>query len=141
MRLPTRHSCRPLPASEPAARAATPDPNGRVSAYAGRVQIVEDLKYWTDHVVGWGLFALWVWALLDCAVRKAAAFPACDKLTKPAWLTILVLSALIGALVVQPFAYWVNPTQIVGLVATVVAGVYLADVRPAVREITGDSGR
>lgn len=105
------------------------------------VQIVFDLKYWTDHVVCWGLFALWVWALLDCVLRRAAAFPACDKLTKPAWLTILVLSGLIGTLTVQPFSYWANPTQIVGLVATVVAGVYLADVRPAVKEIRGNSGR
>jgi len=101
------------------------------------VQIVNDLYYWTDHVVAWGMFALWIWAFADCATRKAAAFPAAGKLTKPGWLLILALAAFIGTLTVTPFDYYTSPANVVGLIATVVASVYLADVRPAVREISG----
>ena len=60
------------------------------------MDIVSALYLWTDRVLFWGLVALKAWALVDCVTRKAAAFPAVDKLTKPAWLTILVLSDCSG---------------------------------------------
>jgi hypothetical protein len=66
----------------------------------------------------------------DCAVRKAAAFPAVDKLTKPAWLAILVISALFGWLIPAP-------SGPISVITIIVAAIYLADVRPAVREISG----
>ncbi|MCU1658621.1 MAG: hypothetical protein JWO57_3277 [Pseudonocardiales bacterium] len=89
--------------------------------------------YWTDEVLFWGLLALRAWAVVDCALRKAAAFPAVDKLTKPAWLAILVFSGALGTLI-QPS---LGP---ISLISVVVASVYLADVRPAVREISGGKG-
>ena len=105
------------------------------------MHVVNLLYYWTDHVLAWGMFAMWVWAFGDCLTRKAAAFPAVDKLTKPAWLAIIAISTLLGTLTATPFDYAATPMSIIALVATVVAAVYLADVRPAVREITGGSGR
>lgn len=101
------------------------------------MNILDDVYFWTDHVLSWGLFALWIWAFADCATRKAEAFPAVGKLTKPAWLGILAGAVLLGFLTVQPFAAVTSPAGIISLVATIAAGVYLADVRPAVREITG----
>jgi hypothetical protein len=92
------------------------------------------LYLWTDRVLFWGLVALRGWAVLDCATRKAAAFPAVDKMTKPIWLLILVVSGVFGTLI-QP------PVGVISLVSVVVASVYLADVRPAVREISGGKGR
>ena len=92
------------------------------------------MYYWTDQVLFWGLAALHIWAVVDCATRKAAAFPAVDKLTKPAWLAILVVAGLLGTFASQP-------AGILSLVSVVVAAVYLADVRPAVREISGGKGR
>ncbi|WP_375492968.1 DUF2516 family protein [uncultured Jatrophihabitans sp.] len=94
---------------------------------------VSPLYYWTYQVLFWAAVALRAWALLDCLTRKAAAFPAVDKLTKPAWLLILVVSGVVGT-VAGPVDY--SPLS---LISIVVASVYLADVRPAVREIT--SGR
>ena len=64
-------------------------------------------------------------------MRKPAAFPAVDKLTKPAWLAMLVLAALFA------FLSRYQPTGPISLIAVVIAAVYLADVRPAVREISG----
>jgi hypothetical protein len=80
-----------------------------------------------DLVVFWGLVLLRAWAIVDCAIRKAAAFPAVDKLTKPAWLGILVVSELLGMLL-PGILFW--------MLSIIAALVYLVDVRPAVREVT-----
>jgi len=85
---------------------------------------------WTDRILYYGFIALHIWGFADCAIRKAAAFPAADKLTKIAWLTILVLAGVFGT--------FIPPTiGVVSLISVVVVAVYLADVRPAVRDVTG----
>ncbi|HEV7205323.1 MAG TPA: DUF2516 family protein [Jatrophihabitans sp.] len=97
---------------------------------------VDQLYYWTDHVLYWALVALRVWALADCVSRKSAAFTAVNKLTKPAWVAILLIGGLLGTLFSSPLA----PSAVVSvfsLISVVAAAVYLADVRPAVREISG----
>jgi hypothetical protein len=71
--------------------------------------------------------AVGVWALIDCAVRGTAAFPAAGKLTKPAWLAITG-----GAALVQ---YLFAALSIFGIAALVASIVYLVDVRPAVRQV------
>lgn len=94
------------------------------------------MYYWVDHVLFWALVALRVWALVDCLTQKRAAFPAADKLTKPAWVAILFIAGALGSYLGQPYA----PSAVLGifsLVSVVAAGVYLADVRPAVREMSG----
>ena len=96
--------------------------------------MVAELYYYTNRVLFFGVLALQVWALIDCATRKVAAFPAVDKLTKPAWLAMLVLGGLFTGLSQDPLG-------IFSLIATVIASVYLADVRPAVREISGGTNR
>jgi hypothetical protein len=95
------------------------------------MNIVNELYYWTDQVLMWALIALRAWAFIDCLTRKAAAFPAVDKLTKPAWVAMLLIAGLFGS--------WISPapTGPLSLISTVVAAVYLADVRPAVREVSG----
>jgi hypothetical protein len=98
------------------------------------VDVVSELYYYTDRVLFVGVLALQIRALIDCATRKVAAFPAVDKLTKPAWLAMLVLGGLFTGLSQ-------NALGIFSLIATVIASVYLADVRPAVREISGGTNR
>jgi hypothetical protein len=93
------------------------------------VNVVDKLYVWTDGVLFYALIALRAWALLDCATRKAAAFPAVDKLTKPSWLVILLVAGLLGTFASPPL--WP-----ISLISAVAAAVYLADVRPAVREIS-----
>lgn len=99
------------------------------------MEIVRQLYYWTDHLLWVGLIALRVWALADCLTRKTAAFPAANKLTKPAWAAILLISGLLGTFLGPP----ADPSTVLGpfsLVSAVVSAIYLADVRPAVREIS-----
>jgi hypothetical protein len=94
------------------------------------VHAIDTLYTWTDGILFYGLIILRAWAVFDCLTRKAAAFPAADKLTKPSWLLILVAAGLLGTLASPPL--WP-----ISLISVVAASVYLADVRPAVREIAG----
>ena len=96
--------------------------------------VVDYLYYWTDELLFLGLLVLRAWALIDCLFRKVAAFPAVDKLTKVAWAVMLAVGLGFSLLVRAP-------TGPISLISAVVAAVYLADVRPAVRQITGGSGR
>ena len=72
-----------------------------------------------------GVLALALWALVDALVRPASGFVAAGKLTKPGWVAITALAALL--------LYWQGPMSLLGLPAVIAAIVYLVDVRPAVR--------
>ncbi len=65
-------------------------------------------------------------------LNSARAFPAVNKLTKVAWLSILIASGVIGSLVLAG-----SPLYPIGAISVVIALVYLCDVRPAVREVSG----
>src|SRR5919198_532351 len=95
---------------------------------------IDTLYTWTNGILWYALIVLRAWAFLDCLTRKAAAFTAADKLNKPTWLLILVAAGLLGT-----FLGWIggSPLGPISLISIVAAAVYLADVRPAVREITG----
>ena len=97
-----------------------------------RVQAVSNVEDYIYLVLFWGLLAVRAWALIDCAIRKNAAFTAAGKLTKAAWTVLTAFSLGISYLVS-------NPINIISLVLLVVSLVYLADVRPAVREVSGGS--
>ncbi|WP_166631459.1 DUF2516 family protein [Streptomyces sp. GC420] len=79
-------------------------------------------------VLGLSLFAL-----IDAAIRREDAFRAADKKTKPFWLIVLglgvVVNLLFGILSFLP---------IIALIASI---VYIVDVRPAVRQISGGGPR
>jgi hypothetical protein len=96
------------------------------------VQTIYHIQDWLMFVLLLGVLALQVWALVDCVSRKAAAFPAAGKLTKPTWVLMTVL-ALIVVLLLR------DVTNLVSYIAIIISSVYLADVRPAVREISGPS--
>jgi hypothetical protein len=76
--------------------------------------------------LGLALIGLEVFALVDALVRPANGFPAVGKLTKPIWATILAVAVL--------FTGFLSFLGLLGIVATL---VYLLDVRPALRRITG----
>lgn len=69
-------------------------------------------------------------ALVDCIRRPAAAFPAVGRQSKALWLILTGVSLLVGLLPGQTL-------DLLGLAGTVVALIYLFDVRPRLQEITG----
>ena len=86
----------------------------------------------------WFFEALWfaalvveVGAFVDAIRRPTPAFPAAGKQTKPLWLIILGVACVIG---LGSVAYSASPLSIFPIVAFVAAAIYLADVRPKVRE-------
>jgi len=92
----------------------------------------------SSHIVGTVLFlltmavlAVTVYAFVHAAMQRPDAFTAADKLTKPVWLVILGVSALLTFL---PVLSILGP-----VIAAVASGVYLVDVRPKILEIQGKS--
>ncbi|WP_344080998.1 DUF2516 family protein [Streptomyces crystallinus] len=79
------------------------------------------------------LTALSLFALVDAAFRREDAFRAVDKQTKPFWLIILAIALLVSVLF--PLLSFL---PVIGAVAVI---VYIVDVRPAVRQISGGRGR
>lgn len=102
-------------------------------AQAPGVAVIGDVESWIIRILYWGLLAIRVWAFVDCLIRKSAAFPAAGKLTKPAWALITALSAVIG--------YFLDPLNFLALISLIATLVYLADVRPSVKEISGGGGK
>jgi hypothetical protein len=96
------------------------------------VQTINQIQDWLMFVLLLGVLALQVWALVDCVSRKAAAFPAAGKLTKPTWVLMTALALIVVVLLR-------DVTNLVSYIAIIISSVYLADVRPAVREISGPS--
>lgn len=97
------------------------------------------VEFGVYFVLGLVAFALEAWAFFDCLRHKANAFEATGKRTKTFWLALSGGALAIGAIAV--FTYrgggLFGPMGLFGLAAVVAASVYLADVRPAVK----DAGR
>lgn len=80
-------------------------------------------------LLSWGLFLFALFAFIDSAIRREDAYRAADKKTKPFWLIVLGLSA-----VVMKFFSIFSFLPVIGLVAVI---VYMVDVRPALKQISG----
>ncbi|CAM4153823.1 DUF2516 family protein [Janibacter anophelis] len=83
-------------------------------------------------VLGLSLLALGaeVFALAHAVRQRQDAFPAAGKQTKTFWVAALVIATLMGIAAV-------GGVGLLGIIAIVLAGVYLADVRPAIDEVLG----
>jgi len=86
-------------------------------------------------------FVLEAWALIDAARRPPAAFTYAGKRTKNLWLIVTGLGAALGFLAIPPPLGLGFGSLFMMFGAVVPAGVYLADVRPAVRGYGGGRRR
>ncbi|GEL93924.1 DUF2516 family protein [Cellulomonas composti] len=82
------------------------------------------------------IFALCVWALVDCARRPAAAFVSAGKRTKNLWLTVTGIATVVSFLTLPPLSL----SFFLGIVSAVAAIVYLVDVKPAVEPYSRRGG-
>lgn len=89
-------------------------------------------------------FAMEAFALGDAVSRPTTAYPAANKQTKKLWTIILVVAAVIGFAVVVLPLQGASPIQLlIGILpvgAFIAAAIYLADVRPAIKEFKGRGG-
>ncbi len=82
--------------------------------------------------------ALEVWAFFDCLRHKSPVFEAVSKRTKTFWLALTGGALAVGLLsLLGGGGGLLGPLGLFGLAAVTAASVYLADVRPAVK----DAGR
>ncbi|MFY0406720.1 DUF2516 family protein [Solicola sp. PLA-1-18] len=76
------------------------------------------------------LLGVKAFALVDAITRSPEQFVAADKQTKQLWMILLVIAAVAHLL-------FSSPLSILNLVGTVAALVYLADARPALKQVAG----
>ncbi|WP_454835916.1 DUF2516 family protein [Rhodococcus qingshengii] len=74
-----------------------------------------------------------VYAIVHAVRQRPDAFTAVNKLTKPIWLGILIVAALILSAT--------SPVGLLGIIAVVAVCVYLVDVRPRVDDIQHGGSR
>lgn len=86
-------------------------------------------------VLGGAALACELFAFVDALRNPEAAYVAAGKRTRTFWLLITGIAVALG------FVTLFNPLGLFGLLAFVGAAVYLADVRPALRQVRGRGGR
>ncbi|MFK0008390.1 DUF2516 family protein [Paenarthrobacter sp. NPDC090520] len=99
------------------------------------IGLVSSAVYW---ILGLVALALEIWAFVDCLRHRPALFVAASKRTKTFWLALTGVALLIGVLTVISGG---NALGLFGIAAVTAACVYLADVRPAVREAGSGGNR
>ncbi len=95
--------------------------------------------YWFLEILAIAAFVVEVWGFVDALRRPTKAFVAAGKQTKPLWLIILGVAAVIG-LYLGVLSGGFGAVGILPIAAFVAAAIYLTDVRPKVREFGGSSG-
>jgi len=84
---------------------------------------------WFFGILAIAAFVVEVWAFVDALRRPTGAFVSAGKQTKPLWLIITGVAAVVGL----GTAAYGGVTGILSVVAFVAAAIYLTDVRPKVR--------
>ena len=94
-------------------------------------------QFQTYIAMGLGVAALGLesWAFVDALRRRPDAFAAADKRTKGFWLAVTGVALAVG------FVTFTSIVGMLGLLAVIAAGVYLADVKPALDRVMGKGRR
>ena len=80
-------------------------------------------------VLSVAVFLVTLYAFIHAAMQRPDAYTAAEKLTKPVWLVILGVAALLVFVL----------TVMGPVIAACAAGVYIVDVRPKLLEVQGKS--
>jgi Kef-type K+ transport system membrane component KefB len=98
------------------------------------MQILSSLQSWIVLLLSVVAFGVEVYAFVDCVRRRPDAFTAAGKRTKSFWLLVTVIAMLLGIVSLAQLP------GILAIVAVIAAGVYLADVKPALDQVMGRGG-
>jgi hypothetical protein len=91
---------------------------------------VFEFQGYVSLVVLLAMLAVKGFAFVSSLLFSAEAYTAAGKLTKPAWCAILGLGFAAQLILAS------SPFGLINLAAVIAAFVYLADVRPALHEMT-----
>ncbi len=95
------------------------------------MQLLSELQDWIVLALSVVALGVEAWAVLDCVRRPTDAFEAAGKRTKGFWLAVTVVATLLGVVSLGAIP------GLLGIVGIIGAGVYLADVRPALDQVMG----
>jgi len=95
------------------------------------LNIFGDLQNFIAFVFGVAALGLAVFGLVDALRHRPDAFSAAGKASKNIWLAVL------GVAVALSFVSVSSAFSLPWILAVVGSGVYVADVRPALRQVTG----
>lgn len=98
------------------------------------MQILSSLQSWIVLLLSIVALGVEVYAFVDCVRRRPDAFTAAGKRTKSFWLLVTVIAMLLGIVSLAQLP------GILAIVAVIAAGVYLADVKPALDQVMGRGG-
>ena len=101
------------------------------------MSFLTSFQFYLFWALALGALALHVYALADALRQRTDAFPSTGNQTKPIWLGILGVAVAVGVLSLPNF---LSPVNLFSIIALIASGVYLAKVRPAIREITRGGG-
>jgi uncharacterized membrane protein len=93
--------------------------------------IFGSLQWLIALVFGVGALVLAVFGLVDAFRHRPEAFTAAGKRSKNFWLVVLGIAVALSFYSIQ------YPFTLPWIAAVVAAGVYAADVRPALRKVMG----
>lgn len=97
-------------------------------------------QQWIFLILSLLLFVVEVWALINAARFRGDAYVAAGKRTKTFWVILTALAVLLGFLSL-PYPLGGGGTLIFLLAGIIIAGIFLADVLPALRSVMARAHR
>ena len=95
---------------------------------------VDFVAAWLDLTLSVILICVKAFCFADALRYSAAHYPAAGKRTRNLWLVLLGLTLVVALIM------WTSALGLLNLVGTVIALVYLFDVRPALQQVRGGGG-
>jgi hypothetical protein len=92
-------------------------------------------QYWIFAVIAVVLFAVEIWALVNALRFRPDAYTAAGKRTKLFWGLLTGLALLLGLLSLPAPVGRGGSSMLLMVIGIVIAGVFLADVLPALRSV------
>lgn len=99
--------------------------------------LIAAIQTWIFAVLALALFAVEVWALVNALRFRADAYVAAGKHTKGFWGALTGLAVLLGFLSLPYPLGSGSPSLLFMLGGIIIAGIFLADVLPALKRVMG----
>lgn len=101
--------------------------------YSGTMLLFGTLYFWLMVAVTITVFAVQIIAFIDSLTHPARHYEAAFKWKKTNWVILLGVMALFGFMAIPLFPFGVSFGLFFTMLMVTPAGVYLADVKPALR--------
>lgn len=99
--------------------------------------MIATIQVWIFALLALALFAVEVWALVNAIRYRPDAYIAAGKRTKTFWGVLTGVAVLLGFLSL-PYPVGGGGTSMLFMLGgIIIAGVFLADVLPALKRVTG----